>query len=206
MSATASHPLQPTSRDPLARLAEQGTWITPHAEVALQRSVWTAYQDLLGPKLRGVLHGDWLHEPLHVILVEVPVGSWTATLLFDALAIISPSKKLDFAADATLLVGLAGAVGSAITGMNDWSEIQPRAARRIGLVHGMLNITATGLYVASAIARSRKSRTIGRALGTLGYLLVSASAHLGGNLIYEHGIGVAPHPGAPDTVTRNMRG
>ena len=206
MSATASHPVEPISRDPLARLVEAGSWIAPHTEVAIQKSVWAAYQDLLGPKLRGILHGDWLHEPLHVILVEVPVGSWTATLLFDSLSAIRPSKKLDFAADATLLVGLAGAVGSAVTGMNDWSEIQPRAARRIGLVHGMLNIAATGLYVASAIARSRHRRTAGRTLGTLGYLLVSASAHLGGNLIYEHGIGVAPHPGAAETVTRNMRG
>ena len=205
MSATTSHPAHPVSRDPLARLAETGDWIAPHTEGAIQRSVWRAYQDLLGPKLRGILHGDWLHEPLHVILVEVPVGSWTATLLFDALAVIVPSKKLDFAADATLIVGIAGAAGSAVTGMNDWSEIQSRAARRIGLVHGMLNLTATGLYVASAIARSGSSRGIGRALGALGYLLVSASAHLGGNLIYEHGIGVAPHPGAEQTVTKNMR-
>ena len=205
MSATASHPVHPISHDPLARLAETGDWIAPHTEVAIQRSVWNVYQDLLGPKLRGILHGDWLHEPLHVILVEIPVGAWTATILFDALAVIAPSKNLDFAADATLLLGLAGAAGSAVTGMNDWSEIKPRAARRIGPVHGLLNIAATGLYVASAIARSRSSRASGRALGALGYLLVSASAHLGGNLIYEHGIGIAPHPGSENTVTKNMR-
>lgn len=206
MSVTASHPVQPVSRDPLARLVERGTWITPHAEAAVQRSVWSAYQDLLGPRLRGILHGDWLHEPLHVILVEVPVGSWTATLVFDALSTISPGKKLDFAADATLLFGLAGAVGAAITGMNDWSEIQPRPARRIGLVHGILNIAATSLYLASAVARARSRRSTGRSLATVGYLLVSASAHLGGILIYEHGIGVADHPGASGTVTKNMRG
>ncbi len=205
MPATSFERPSPISKDPLARLAEQGDWITPHTEVAIQQSVWKIYEELLGPKLRGILHGDWLHEPLHVILVEVPVGSWTATLLFDALSILSPNKKLDFAADATLLVGLAGAVASATTGMHDWSEIRPAAARRIGLVHGLINIAATGIYVASAIARARRSRATGRALGTLGYLLVSASAHLGGNLIYEHGIGVIAHPGASETTTEAIR-
>lgn len=205
MPASLSETPHPISNDPLARLAEQGEWIAPHTEVALQQSVWKAYQDLLGPRLRGILHGDGLHEPLHVILVEVPVGSWTATLVFDALSAIAPSKKLDFAADATLLVGLVGATGSAITGMNDWSEIRPRAARRIGLVHGLLNIAATGIYIASAIARARRRRTTGRALGTLGYLLVSASAHLGGNLIYEHAIGVISHPGAAESTTDAIR-
>lgn len=204
MSALASQLAHPISQDPLARLAERD-WITTSAETAIQKSVWAAYQDLLGPKLRGILHGDWLHEPLHVILVEVPVGSWTATVIFDSLSAISASKKLDFAADATVIVGLVGAAGSAITGMNDWSEIRQPAARRIGLVHGLLNVAATGLFVASSIARSRSSRGTGRALAALGYLLVSASAHLGGNLIYEHGIGVAPHPGAKKTVTDNMR-
>jgi len=78
--------------------------------------------------------------------------------------------------------------------MNDWSEIKQTAPRRIGLVHAALNIAATGLFVGSCIARTKRARATGRSLAALGYLTVSLSAHLGGSLIYEHGIGVMTQP------------
>lgn len=58
-------------------------------------------------------------------------------------------------------------------------------------MHGLLNVLATGLFAGSCFARKRKSRNSGKALAALGYLAVIASAHLGGLLVYEHGIGVS---------------
>ena len=102
------------------------------------------------------------------------------------------SSALDTAADATLIVGVAGALGAAVTGMNDWAEVKQAAPRRIGAVHALLNIAATGLFVGSMVARRRRgSRPTGRALAALGYLVGSVSAHLGGNMVYEHGVGVS---------------
>ncbi len=182
--------MNPVSKDPLARLAERQTWITPEFEVASQRTIGDALEAIGGKPLRKALHGTWLHEPLHAVIVTVPLGAWTGTVAFDAIAAISGSDKLDTAADASLVLGLAGAVAAAVTGMNDWAEIKRPAPRRIGSVHAMLNIAATGVFVASLIAR-RTSRPTGRALAAIGYLLGSASAHLGGNMVYEHGIGVS---------------
>jgi len=195
-----------TSKDPIARLAEQQNWIAPETERAIQAAVASTVHRVGGNKLRRALHGDWLHEPLHVVLTDVPVGSWTATVALDAVAALSSgqtSTSMDKAADATLVVGLIGAVGAAITGMNDWSEIEKPAPRRIGLVHAALNIAATGLFVGSGIARTRRARVTGRSLAALGYLMVSLSAHLGGSLIYEHGIGVMTQP-TEDHVTEAM--
>ena len=159
-----------TSKDPLARLAERQTWITPDAQRSTQKAVSDLTDRLGGRKLKEALHGDWLHEPLHAILTDVPIGAWTATIV----------------------VGLIGAAGAAITGLNDWSTVQNPAAKRIGAVHGLLNVLAVGLFIGSSIARKGDSRSTGKALAALGYLVVSASAHLGGNLVYEHGIGVSP--------------
>lgn len=195
----------PISQDPLARLAERQMWISPEAEQNLQSAISSAVEKLGGDGLRNALHGDWLHEPLHAVLTDVPVGAWTAAVAFDAIGALCDSPKLDAAADASVVVGLAGAAGAAITGMNDWSGIQQPAARKIGLVHALLNIAATGLFAGSCVARARRSRTQGRSLAALGYLLVFASAHLGGNLVYEHGIGVAPKPGKGE-VSRDVRG
>ena len=187
------------SKDPVARIAEAQSWITSGAQDAAQKTIGETLEQIGGKGLRDALHGTWLHEPLHAVLTDVPVGSWTAAVAFDAVAAISGSEGMDVAADACIGLGLLGAVGAAITGLNDWAEIKAEAPRRIGAVHGLLNVAATGLFAWSLVERRRgadgsetrkEARGRGRAIGALGYLVVSASAHLGGNLVYEHGIGV----------------
>jgi len=184
-----------TSKDPLARLAERQDWLTPENEEKLQDRITSAVMMAGGDNLRRILHGDWLHEPLHAVLTDVPVGSWTATVLFDAAGALTGSTSMDHAADATLILGLVGATGAAMTGINDWAEIRSPAARRIGLVHASLNIAATVIFLASAVARYNKGRNVGRVLAGFGFVFVAASAHLGGSLVYEHRIGVAENPG-----------
>ena len=181
------------SADPLARFAEQQDWISPSAERAVQRAIRDSF-GVFGDKaeaVRSALHGDWLHEPLHAIMTDIPVGAWTATVLFDGIAAVSGSRAMDTAADATAVLGLAGAMGAAITGMNDWAEVREAAPRRIGAVHALLNVGATALFAWSIIARRhRGKRAQARSLAAAGYVLLSLSAHLGGNLVYEHGVGV----------------
>ena len=180
----------PVSKDLLARIAERQTWITPKAETAVQ-DVLNRVFDKLGGKGREILHGTPLHEPIHAVLVEVPVGSWTAAVLFDTIGAIGKSEKFDFAADALVVLGLVSAAGASITGMNDWAEVKRAAPRKVGAVHALLNVAATGVFVGSLVQRRKKgSRSMARNLAIVGYLIVSLSAHLGGNMIYEHGIGV----------------
>ena len=182
--------MSPVSKDPLARLAEAQTWITPEFEIASQRNIADALDELGGTPLRKALHGTWLHEPLHAVIVTVPLGAWTATVAFDTIGSLTGSDKLDTAADATLVLGLAGAVAAAVTGLNDWAEIQRPAPRRIGSIHAILNVTSAAVFLAALLVR-KKSRATGRTLAGLGYLVSSVSAHLGGNMVYEHGIGVS---------------
>ncbi len=181
------------SADPLARLAEQQTWITPEAEMAAQKAIRSVLggKGEEGSKFRELLHGSFLHEPLHSVITDVPLGSWTATVTFDLLAAISGSKKLDFAADATVILGLLGAAGASVTGLNDWAEVKREAPRKIGAVHALLNVAATALFGASLFERRKRgSRVAARLWAIAGLAVVSVSSHLGGNMIYEHGIGV----------------
>ncbi len=183
----------PISIDPLARLAEQQTWISDNAEIAAQKAIRSVLggEGPQGMKIRDLLHGEWLHEPLHSIMTDIPTGSWTAAGIFDLLGALTGSEKLDFAADASVALGLVGALGASVTGMNDWAEVKREAPRKIGAVHAIMNVAATLLYGASLFERRKNgSRSAARAWGIAGLLVVSASAHLGGNMIYEHGIGV----------------
>ena len=141
-------------------------------------------------QLRNFLNGTWLGEPLHVVLTDVPIGVWTVAIMFDALDLLAGRREFALAADASIAIGLVGAAGAAVTGMTDWSDVDP-PARRMGFIHGLLNISATALFTASLILRKKKrSRTSGRIAAALGYTILSYAAHLGGRMVYEERVGV----------------
>ena len=108
-------------------------------------------------KIRNFLNGTWLGEPLHVVLTDVPVGAWTVAMAFDALDIVLDRREFARACETSIGIGLLGAAGAAVTGMTDWSDVDP-PARRLGLIHGLLNLSGTALFATSLFLRKRKSR------------------------------------------------
>jgi len=142
-----------------------------------------------GQKIKNFLNGTWLGEPLHVILTDVPIGAWTTALVFDALELVTSRDGFATAADTSVAIGIVGALGSAVTGVTDWHEADA-PARRLGMIHGILNLSGTALFAASLISRRRKSRNVGRILGALGYGVIAFAAHLGGKMVYDYRVGV----------------
>jgi nitrite reductase/ring-hydroxylating ferredoxin subunit/uncharacterized membrane protein len=173
-------------------LIEQQEWLQP-LEDGLQQAVHASYEAMgeAGPHVRDFLHGTWLGHPLHAALTDVPVGAWSAAAVLDMAG--NP------AADSAIRIGLGGAALAALAGLTDWHATDGKA-RRIGLVHGMLNVTAVGLYLASLATRSGGNRASGRALGYAGFLVALASSYLGGKLVYSQRVGVThtPPPEGPE--------
>jgi len=149
-----------------------------------------AVRGALPQEVKNVLHGTWLGHPLHPALTDVPLGAWTAALVLDAMESLSGRREFRESADAAVALGLLGAVGSAITGLTDWSETDDRG-KRVGLAHGLLNLAATSMYATSYVMRKRKdSRQSAVALSMLGYAVGMVSAYLGGHLVFGEQIGV----------------
>src|SRR6478609_4022319 len=121
-------------------LIERQEWLEP-VESGLQRAVAVTFDSAgtAGRKVRNFLHGVWLGHPLHPVLTDVPIGAWTAALALDAREVATGDEAYGRGADFALCVGLVAAVGAAVTGLNDWSETDGRA-KRIGLLHGLLNL------------------------------------------------------------------
>jgi nitrite reductase/ring-hydroxylating ferredoxin subunit/uncharacterized membrane protein len=166
----------------------QQEWLKP-VEENVQGSIHKAFAFPGGRQVKNFLHGTWIGHPLHVILTDVPIGAWTTAIVFDALDSMSRRRRYAVAADAAVSLGLIGALGSAVTGLTDWQDVDP-PARRIGLVHGLLNVASVALFAGSLFARRRGSRTSGRGLAALGYAVSMVAARLGGNLVYGQKIGV----------------
>lgn len=139
-----------------------------------------------GP-MRGAkdfLNGTWLGHPLHPVLTDIPLGAWSAALVFDALTAAGVAN-LDRAARASVAFGAVGAVGAALTGLADWTDTG-KEQRRIGLVHAGLNSAALGLQVVSLIGRGR-GRPGAKVLSLVAFATASTAAYLGGQLVYRLG-------------------
>lgn len=175
-------------QDLITSAIDKQEWLKP-AEEGLQNLVHKAFEFKGGRETKNFLHGTWIGHPLHVILTDIPIGAWTVAVAFDALDSMGKRREYRIAADTALSLGLIGAVGAAATGLTDWQDIDP-PARRIGLVHGLLNVASVVLFGSSLIARSKGARGTGRGLAALGYAVSVAAAHLGGNLVYEQKVGV----------------
>jgi nitrite reductase/ring-hydroxylating ferredoxin subunit/uncharacterized membrane protein len=158
---------------------------------SLQKLVHRAFASAgpSGQRIKNFLNGTWLGHPVHAVLTDVPVGAWTAALIFDGLEMMSGRDEFATASDTAVAIGIAGALGAAVTGVTDWQDADA-PARRLGMIHGILNVSGTALFTASLISRRRKSRNVGLILGALGYSVMTAAARLGGKMVYEHRVGV----------------
>ena len=137
-----------------------------------------------GP-LKDFLSGTWLGHPLHPLMTDIPIGSFTTASILDLRA----GPRGEEAADILVGIGVVSALPTAAAGMADWSEAYG-AEQRVGVVHAAANILGVGLYATSLIARRRGNRTAGKSLGLLGMGVMTVGGYLGGYLGWTRGVGV----------------
>ena len=141
-------------------------------------------------RVSNALHGTWLGHPLHPALTSVPTGAVATTVAMDAVGVLGGrAPQWRDASRFALGVGLAGSIGAAATGLTDWQHTHEQS-RRVGVVHGLLNAVATGLYALSWWDRGRGRNVRAMAGSVLGYGLTLGSGYLGGALVYGLGTGV----------------
>jgi nitrite reductase/ring-hydroxylating ferredoxin subunit/uncharacterized membrane protein len=164
-------------------------WVESAGKVLEQLAAAVFPDGGAGQVVTDALHGTWLGHPLHPVLTDLPAGSWTLAAALDALDMFGESDNFSNGADAAVGLGIAGATAAAVTGLNDWRHTSGRA-RRVGVLHALLNVVALTLYVVSLVLRRSGARGAGRATGFLGFGVVIVSTYLGGDLVYDERIGV----------------
>lgn len=182
-----------------AQLAGRQRWLDP-ASGALNRVIEQALS-VAGPSrdtIRAWMHGEPLGHPLHATLTDLPLGAWTTALVFDALAARSDDDAWSTAARGAIGVGMVGAVAAAATGLADWHQLHSRETRRIGLIHGLLNLGGLAAFSLSFVRRRRPGH--GHRSALAGYALAITAAQLGSALVYQHGAGQRRPAEAPQTA------
>ncbi len=142
-------------------------------------------------------------ELLHPMLVHFPIALLAVALLFDVAALFFPKAELVRASLYVSALGALGAVGAYFTG-----EAAEESAERLPGIEALLerHEDLGKLLMGGAIAvlvirlaffwRRWHEPIAGRAvlafLGAVLVGLVAATGYAGGQLVYEHGAGVAP--------------
>lgn len=146
----------------------------------------------LGP----VLAGDWLDHALHPALTDLPIGFWTSASVID---LVGGHAGRPIARHLVAL-GVLSAVPTVLTGLSEYSHLDPPGDRRVGAVHGLGNAVAIGCYVASWRDRKRSRNLRGIAWSVVGGSVATFTGYLGGHLAFGTQIasGAGPEPSDPE--------
>jgi uncharacterized membrane protein len=132
--------------------------------------------------------------PLHPILSDYPATFMTSAPLFDLAAKATRAPGLEGTGFWLGLAGVASAVPAAAAGILDYRRVgSHHPGKSTARTHGMLNTGALVAQSASLWMRRRDPRhppVASIALGLAAAGLTALAAHLGGELVYEHGFRV----------------
>lgn len=141
-------------------------------------------------------------HPLHPMLIPLPIGAFTLTLVGDlAYAFTSNPFWYAFAAW-SMGIGIASALLAALPGLVDYVTMVPRNAKRIATLHMGLNFGMVAIFGINLALRIFATATSGPtwwlalALTVVGVAALSVSGWLGGELVYRHRLAVE-EPGEP---------
>jgi uncharacterized membrane protein len=139
-------------------------------------------------------------HPFHPILVTIPIGAWTSSIVFDLVTRFRDGGDQGLAHGSYWLIGIGivGAVTAALFGLMDLSRIRRGTkAFRMALAHMALNASVTALFVVDLLWRRESSYEDPRVgwgqivLSAVALALLSASGYIGGMLAYRYGVRVA---------------
>lgn len=183
---------------------EDQPWLEKLSNLVEDKVVVGTYEKLGEAQwpIRNVLHGSFLGHPLHPMATDVPIGAWTVAFVFDTAETLFNRRDLGPGADAAISIGLLGGSVAAVSGLADWKHTK-EGTQRMGLLHGMLNLGASGFYLSSLVARRSGARGLGQILSTAGYGLTVTGAFLGGELVFDRKVAITrvEEPEEPEEFT-----
>ena len=150
-----------------------------------------------------------LGHSIHPILIVFPLGLLATGVVFDLINFAAGKAEFAIVAYWMFAAGIIGGLAAALFGWIDWFAIDSGTrAKRIGLMHGLTNVTALLLFAASWYMRSdypERPETLATVVSTFAAVVALIGGWLGGELVERLGIGVHPgaHPNAPSSLTSN---
>jgi uncharacterized membrane protein len=135
------------------------------------------------------MHPAIVHAP--IVLLPLAVGADLVGYAANDQSLLSFGQKAIFAA-------AIGGIAAVVTGLIAGEEVNVEGkSRDMLMTHRNLNVAAAVIASGLAIWRSRRKRPSAAylGLGAAGVGVLGYTAYLGGKLVYDDGVGVAPAKG-----------
>ncbi len=148
-----------------------------------------------------------LGHSMHPMLIVFPLGLLSTSVIFDVLFLIFGNATFPVVSYWMIAAGIIGGLVAASTGWIDWFGIpNGTRAKRIGLIHGLVNVGVLVLFAASLYFRHSLDVVPGSiplALSFIGFGLALVGGWLGGELVERLAIAVhtGAHADAPSSLT-----
>jgi uncharacterized membrane protein len=136
-----------------------------------------------------------LGHPVHPMLVVIPLGTFIAAVVFDAMYLWQDDATFSTVGYWNIAVGIIGGLVAAVFGLIDWLAIpNGTRAKRIGLVHGASNVTVVALFAFVWLTRRAGTdltpSTNLFVIETAALAIGMVAGWLGGELVDRLGVGV----------------
>jgi nitrite reductase/ring-hydroxylating ferredoxin subunit/uncharacterized membrane protein len=137
--------------------------------------------------LKDLANGTWLGHPLHSATTDIPIGTLLVAVVFDVL-------NQPIAGDVALLVTALFMLAAAVSGAADYVDTDGTARTRASL-HSTLMVVGLVLVLVSLVLRATGpiDRTLPFALSIVAFIVVTAGAFVGGDVVYVLGNMVNRH-------------
>jgi uncharacterized membrane protein len=145
-----------------------------------------------------------LGHPIHPMLIVFPLGLLSASVVFDIIDRLRDSGSWAQTASATMAAGVIGGLIAAPFGLLDWLKLPDGTrAKRIGLLHGSVNVVALVLFAISWLLRRDDPTTAALVFALAGLAVAAVGGWLGGELVNRLGVGVetGAHLNAPSSLS-----
>jgi nitrite reductase/ring-hydroxylating ferredoxin subunit/uncharacterized membrane protein len=169
----------------LARIvAAQDAWARPLGDF---NNRWLSALFRPVRPIKDLLAGTWLGHPLHSASTDVPVGALLVSVVLDLLG-------QPVGADVALLATVLFMLAAALSGAADYVDTDGLARVRATL-HSTLMVVALVVLVISLLLRAGGpvDRTVPIVLSIVGFLILTAGAFVGGDVVYVLGNMVSRH-------------
>ena len=147
-----------------------------------------------------------LGHPIHQMLIPLPLGVLSISLVFDLIALAKGWPRLHDAAFLMIAAGVISGLVAAVFGLIDFLAIpNGTRAKRVGRVHGIGNVVVVALFAASWFLRRDdpvRPEMLAIVLSAVAAGLACVTGWLGGELVDRLSVGVddGAHVDAPSSL------
>jgi len=139
-----------------------------------------------GKLLQDLLNGTYLGHSLHPVVVDVVIGGATAAVLLQVLSWLGVADLRIAILWILALTWLAG-LTAIVTGLTDFKDTATGDERHLVGLHGLINIVATGLFIAAFVALVGEADLLAGVLLVVAYVVVGVGGFIGGHVVFKYG-------------------